>query len=138
MPRKDLYHQVVADALEQDGWTITDDPYHLAYGGKNFYIDLGAERLLGAVKDSRKIAVEIKSFTGPSEVFQLELALGQYRLYQHLLAENDSDRSLYLAISDDVYWEIFNDPVGLLILEKEQMRLVVFDPVSERIVKWIQ
>lgn len=138
MPRKDLYHQVVADALEQDGWTITDDPYHLAYGGKNFYIDLGAERLLGAVKDSRKIAVEIKSFTGPSEVFQLELALGQYRLYQHILSENDADRSLYLAISDDVYWEIFNDPVGLLILEKEQMRLVVFDPVSERIVKWIQ
>lgn len=24
---KDLYHQIVREALEKDGWTITQDPY---------------------------------------------------------------------------------------------------------------
>ncbi|WP_339384227.1 element excision factor XisH family protein [Microcoleus sp. LEGE 07076] len=34
MPTKDLYHQVVKQALTQAGWTITHDPYPLAFGRK--------------------------------------------------------------------------------------------------------
>jgi hypothetical protein len=26
---KDIYHQLVKDALVQDGWNITHDPYYL-------------------------------------------------------------------------------------------------------------
>ena len=35
MPRKDFYHEVVVNALIKDGWTITDDPLVLSYGGKD-------------------------------------------------------------------------------------------------------
>lgn len=29
MPRKDVYHELVKQALIDDGWTITHDPYPL-------------------------------------------------------------------------------------------------------------
>lgn len=29
---KDIYHNLVRDALENDGWIITHDPYYLQLG----------------------------------------------------------------------------------------------------------
>lgn len=92
-------------ALVKDGWTITDDPLKIEVGRRFIYIDLGAQKLLGAQKQGRKIAVEIKSFISPSPVSELEKALGQYELYSLVLEDEDPDRFLYLAISD----LIFND-----------------------------
>jgi hypothetical protein len=31
MPRKDRIHQAVRNALVKDGWTVTDDPFRIAY-----------------------------------------------------------------------------------------------------------
>jgi hypothetical protein len=58
---KDKYHNHVRIALENDGWTITHDPYKIMIGRRRGYIDLGAE-LIGAERETEKIAVEIKSF----------------------------------------------------------------------------
>ena len=41
MPAKDIYHDHVREALEKDGWTITDDPYSFSLGKVDFRIDLG-------------------------------------------------------------------------------------------------
>ena len=62
MPRKDTYHDAVVQALKADGWTITHDPLILSFGGRDVYMCLGTERPIGAEKDGRKIAVEVKSF----------------------------------------------------------------------------
>ena len=59
---KDLVHQAVKNALIKDDWLITHDPYTISFGGVNMAVDLGAEKLLAATKDNKKIAVEIKSF----------------------------------------------------------------------------
>jgi XisH protein len=40
MPRKDLIHESVRNALVKDGWTITDDPFRIAYEDANVYADL--------------------------------------------------------------------------------------------------
>lgn len=53
MPAKDLYHDSVKQALIKDGWTITHDPYTLSFGQKDVFVDLAAERPLGAEKDRR-------------------------------------------------------------------------------------
>ena len=66
MSAKDIYHDDVRSALIKDAWTITDDPFRLRWGKKDYYVDIGAERLLAAEKPGRRIAVEIKSFVGPS------------------------------------------------------------------------
>ena len=62
MPARDIYHANVKNALIKDGWKITHDPLKLELGGKDMYVDLGAERLLAAEKGGEQIAVEIKSF----------------------------------------------------------------------------
>jgi XisH protein len=43
---KDLFHDVVKQALENEGWRITDDPLFLRFGGVEMYIDLELPRLL--------------------------------------------------------------------------------------------
>jgi len=50
MPAKDIYHDTVKNALIRDGWTITHDPLRLSIDDKNLFIDLGAERIIAAVK----------------------------------------------------------------------------------------
>ncbi|MEM8534684.1 MAG: element excision factor XisH family protein [Chloroflexota bacterium] len=67
MPARDTYHEIVKQALIDDGWMITHDPLKLSWGGKDMFVDLGAEQLLAAEKAERKIAIEIKSFHGYSE-----------------------------------------------------------------------
>lgn len=76
MPARDTYHETVKNALIRDGWTITDDPYILSTGLTRVYVDLGAEQPLAAERAGEKIAVEIKSFRGKSDMKDLEQALG--------------------------------------------------------------
>lgn len=64
MPARGSYHEIVRKALIKDGWTITDDPLTLKFGMTELYVDLGAEKVLAAEKEGRKIVVEIKSFLG--------------------------------------------------------------------------
>ncbi|MBD2634558.1 XisH family protein [Limnothrix sp. FACHB-881] len=134
---KDIYHNTVRVALEKDGWVITDDPLVLQIGKRSTYIDLGAEKLLTADKAGKQIAVEIKSFLSRSPVKDLEAALGQYVLYQGIMDFKSIQRSLYLAVRDDIYWSLFSEPIGQIFLENRQLSLIVFDPVTEEIVKWI-
>ena len=137
MPARDFYHDVVKSALIADGWTITDDPLVLQWGPKDLLVDLGAERLLAADKEGRKIAVEVKSFLGASEVADLENALGQYILYREILDESEPDRLIHLAVSVEVYEELFKEPIGQLVLRRGDLRLIVFDPEKGVIVQWI-
>ena len=68
MPARDIFHQTVKNALVQSGWVITHDPLHIDFGGFDFFIDLGAETLIGASREGKRIAVEIKSFAGASSL----------------------------------------------------------------------
>ncbi len=137
MPAHDLYYETVKKALVQDGWTITHDPLHLSWGGKDLYVDLGAERLLAADKEGRKIAVEIKSFVGLSLMEDLEKALGQFVLYRAILEHRDPQRELYLAVPEDILHELFEEPLGELVLKNQLARIIGFDPKTEVIVKWM-
>ena len=68
MPAKDIFHDAVRIGLEKDGWVITDDPLRIEVGDVEMYIDLGAEQVLAAEREGEKIAVEIKSFIGTSNI----------------------------------------------------------------------
>ena len=137
MPVKDIYHANVKKSLIADGWTITHDPLHLKWGAKDMYVDLGTEKLLAAEKEGRKIGVEIKSFTGRSEMDDLEKAVGQYIVYYDVLKKTEPDRELYLAIPEEIFTDLFEEPIGKLMLENQRLRLMVFDPFMEVILKWI-
>jgi hypothetical protein len=136
MPARDTYHNQVKQALINDGWTITHDPLRLQWGRKDMYVDLGAEQLLGAEKDMRKIAVEIKSFSGLSEMDDLEKAVGQFVLYHDVLKRVEPDRILYLAVNEATFIDLFEEPIGTLLIENKRVRLLVFDPEQEVIERW--
>ena len=137
MPAKDIYHDAVKNALIKDGWKITDDPLILSIGKKDLFIDLGAEKLIAAEKDQQKIAVEIKSFLGNSQVNDLENALGQYILYYEVLLAKQDERVLYLAIKESAYQEIFEEPIGKILFNRKIIKLLVFEPRKESILQWI-
>lgn len=133
---KDLFHDVVKRALEKEGWTITDDPLFISFGGVDMYIDLGAERIIGAERNGEKIAIEIKSFVGPSETTEFNAALGQFLKYQLALEEEQPDRTLYLAVPLDTYRSFFNLELPRLLIQRYQVRLIVYSPKTEEIIKW--
>lgn len=137
---KDIYHETVKTALIKDGWTITHDPLSLAVGERNVYVDLGAQKLLGAEKGDRRIAVEVKSFIRPSPVQDLENALGQYVLYRGILAESEihKNRQLYLAIVAKVYEEFFGERIAQIAIRQNQLKMLIFDEKNEEVVRWIR
>lgn len=137
MPARDIYHPIFKNALIKDGWKITHDPLKLQWGKKDLYVDLGAEKLIAAEKENLKIAVEVKSFVGRSDIDDLEKALGQYILYHDILSKKEPDRALYLAVHEDIFRDLFEEPIGQLLIENNRLRLVIFNPSMEVITKWI-
>ena len=137
MPAKDIYHNTVRTALEKDGWTITNDPLTLEIGDRSLFVDLGTEKILAAEKQGRKIAVEVKFFLSVSPVHDLEEALGQYIVYEDILELSEPERNIYLAVREEVYRDIFSEPLGQVLLRKKRLKLIVFDSSREIIIRWI-
>ena len=136
MPAKDIFHNTVKKALEKDKWTITDEHLFLQVEDVDFYIDLTAERILAAEKTGKKIAVEIKSFIGASDVTEFHLALGQCLNYRSALRLTEPERILYLAVPVDVYNEFFSRKFIQRIISEYQLKLLIFNPQQEAIVIW--
>jgi hypothetical protein len=137
MSAKDIFHEQVKVALEKEAWTTTDDPLYLRLGRDKAQVDFGAEKLLTAQKGQRKIAVEVKSFVGASEVHDLHEALGQYLVYQTMLERTESDRKLYLAVSEEVFERIFMRDLGAALIESHNLSMLIFDDQAQVIIRWI-
>jgi XisH protein len=125
MPAKDIYHDAVREALEKEGWLITHDPYFIRLGKRRGFIDLGAE-IIGAEKGLEKIAVEVKSFLGASDVDEFEDALGQFLVYKMALEYKEPNRILYLAMPSDFHKTLFDDSFFVEILRRYQVNVIVY------------
>lgn len=136
---KDLFHNTVKKALQKDGWKITHDPYTLRYGIADVYIDLAAEEAIAAEKDGRKIAVEVKSFTGGSTISEFHTALGQFLNYRIALEVSDEpERILYLAVPTDTYRLFLQFEPARTVVERYSVRLIVYNPDQEVISQWLE
>jgi hypothetical protein len=133
---KDKFHEEMKIALQKDGWIITHDPYKIMIGKHRGYIDLGAE-IIGAEKGNQKIAVEIKSFIGVSDLDQFEDALGQFLVYLFALKKNEEERVLYLAIPQEFYENFFSDPFFVELCSFYHVKIIVYDESKPVIKKWI-
>jgi hypothetical protein len=137
MPAKDAFHELVKIALETEGWTITHDPYHIDLGFVDFYIDLGAERLIAATRNGEKIAVEIKTFLSASTISEFHTAIGQFINYRIALEEEDAERKLYLAVPLDIYKRFFKYPFIQTVIRRNQIPLLVYDIEKQEVAQWI-
>jgi hypothetical protein len=100
------------------------------------YIDLGAEEIIGAEREGRKIAVEIKSFPGDSAISEFHTALGQYLNYLLALEEQEPERSLYLAVPLDTYIDFFSTEFARAAVRRHQLKLLVYNLAQEAIIRW--
>ena len=138
MAARDKYHNAVRAALEADGWTITDDPFQFKVDGTKFQVDLGAEKLLAAEKEGRKIVVEIKSFLRASLLTDFHHALGQCMSYKSAMRLAKIDRILYLAVPIRAYDEMQDSRFYFEALRDAGIHLLVFDIEKEKIISWTE
>ncbi|NEQ66023.1 MAG: fatty-acid oxidation protein subunit alpha [Symploca sp. SIO1B1] len=137
MSARDLFHKVVKTALEKDGWIVTHDPFPLQAGSFDLAIDLGAEKVIAVERGEQKIAVEIKSFLGPSKISEFYGALGQFITYRTALKSQDKTRTLYLAVPDNLYERFFLIPFIQALIAENKLYLVTYNLEDERLEKWI-
>jgi hypothetical protein len=136
---KDIFHEQVKTALIKDGWNITNDPLTIRISeAVKLQIDLAAESLIAAEYGSEKIAVEIKSFIGDSDISAFHTALGQYLNYRQALEEQEPERIVYLAIPDETYESFFLMPFIQRALIRYQVKLMIYDPKLEEVKRWIK
>ncbi|MEG4048250.1 XisH family protein [Microcoleus sp. Pol17_C1] len=135
---KDIFHNTVKIALQKDGWKITHEPYQLRYGVADVYIDLAAEEAIAAEKEGRKIAVEVKSFAGGSTISEFHTALGQFLNYRIAIeVSSEPERMLYLAVPTDTYQMFLRFEPAKTVIERYEIRLIIYNPTREAIDQWI-
>lgn len=118
---------------------ITHDPYKIKLGKRRGYIDLSAEKqLIAAEKGAEKIAVEIKSFTSPSDLDSFENALGQFIIYWRALRFKEPDRILYLGVPHSFYVRFFDDVFFLETAHDFNVKMLVYDEQKGIIEQWIR
>ena len=138
MSKQDAYHNQVRNALEKDGWKVTHDPLTIRLEDVKFYVDLAAEKTIEADDETRKVAIEIKVFGGLSFLNEFEKAVGQYLIYKQFLGDLFPERILFLAIANDVFEESFSLPSIQAVVARQGIKLLVFNPEIEEIIKWIE
>jgi XisH protein len=130
---RDLFHNVVKEALIKDGWTITHDPYPLhsrREGGLS--TDIGAEKIILAENNAKRIAVEVKSFVHMSILHEFLKASGQYLSYSKIIVKNDPERFLYVAMPTFVYYRIIQYDWVVEVMEDLKMKVILYN--SEKII----
>lgn len=135
---KDVIHDAVKAALENDGWTVTAEHYTVRYEELTIFPDMAAERMLAAERGPQKIAVEVKSFLGRSTVHEVKDAIGQYVIYQTYLAEVEPERKVYLAISTKTYHDIFQLKAVQRLIQRFSVLLIVVEIEQKEIATWIE
>ncbi|WP_242541903.1 element excision factor XisH family protein [Leptolyngbya sp. Cla-17] len=97
---------------------------------------MGAEKVVAAQRGEQKIAVEIKSFLGPSKISQFYGALGQFIAYRAALQIQEPERMLYLAVPSSIYELFFATSFIQDLVGQNQLNLLSYDLEREVIERW--
>lgn len=135
---KDKIHAVIRTAIQKEGWKITDDSFYIPIDTTTLAVDLGAERLIGAIQNENKIVIEIKTFTRQSLMYDFYAAFGQYIIYRDALMEQQKNRTLYLALSENKYNQLLTKPFLIRRIVQHNIKLIVVNLFSKQIVQWIE
>jgi hypothetical protein len=134
---RDVFHTLVKEALQKDGWVVTNDPFvlHSRKDG-GLQTDLGAEKIIAAEKANQLIAVEVKSFVHISILHDFLLAVGQYFVYGKILQKTEPERKLFVALPDFVYHRIIKFEWAQEVVRDLKMKFILYDTVQKTIVAW--
>jgi predicted NAD/FAD-dependent oxidoreductase len=83
------------------------------------------------------LPLKSKVFLASQRITELERALGQFMLYRNMLRTTQPDRLLYLAVPEPVMVRLFEDDLGQLLFQHENLRVLSYDPTLEEVLKWL-
>ena len=66
------------------------------------------------------------------------MAHGQFLDYRYALESEDPDRTLYLAVPQEVYQTFFTLKFIDQVRQRSQIKIVVYNATQEVIVQWIE
>jgi hypothetical protein len=137
---KDIYHNLVKEALIKEGWTITHDPFYLpiGLGTKKLEADLGAEKFFAAQKNTEKILVGVKSFITSSNINELHKSVGQFDFYALLIEGIEPERVPYLAMPEDAFEDLIREPIVQTFLKRHHVNIITYHTTTHEICQWIK
>ncbi|WP_287274897.1 MULTISPECIES: element excision factor XisH family protein [unclassified Okeania] len=65
------------------------------------------------------------------------MVLGQFLNYRIMLEVNEPERLLYLAVPLEAYKTFFQSRLAQVAIKRHQLKLIVYEPIAEEIVQWI-
>ena len=134
---RDIFHTLVREALVEEGWVITHDPYPLhnrKQGG--LQTDIGAEKIITAEKGHERIAVEVKSFVHISILHDFLLAVGQFYVYRKILSNTDPERVLFVALPEFVFNRIIKFEWVQDVVSDLGMKFILYDTNLKILTAW--
>jgi predicted outer membrane protein len=138
---KDVIHNAIRIALENDGWEITKDPFTLNLMGDDTFVHIDMSAQKSAVNKSKNetiVAIEVKSFTGVSVLNAFHEALGQFLNYRDAIREHKLSLKLYLAVSE-AGWDKLNSLTFVQRRIKQyRLKFVIIDIQTYKVIKWIK
>lgn len=84
------------------------------------------------------LTVEIKSFTGPSDINEFHRAMGQFNDYFVALEIVEPDRRLFLAIPEETWLGFFQEKAIQRAVERIGAKIIVYSPLQQNIRLWIK
>ncbi len=63
-------------------------------------------------------------------------AIGQYDNYVLALEDENPDRVVFLAIPERIYYSFFQEPFVQKVVDRKNIKLIVYETDSERLVLW--
>lgn len=58
-------------------------------------------------------------------------------MYEKALSKQEEGRILYLAMPTEIYRELTNDQVVSILSEEMNIRLLIYNPVDQTLLRWI-
>lgn len=137
---RDLIHEAVREALELEGWKVTDDPFSIILQEDETYfeVDLAAERKNGSPNTEKIIAIEIKSFAGASMIHAFHEALGQFLNYRAAIEEQHLNRDLFIAVSTEGWSRLNRLKFVQRRIKQFKLQFLLVDVYSKSVVTWIR
>jgi hypothetical protein len=137
MPAIDVCEPQVIRALEKDGWHIVDKPHLIRIANTIIYADMSLEQHSNG--DSKEIiVVEVKCFTNPKhDLDNFYVAIGQYQVYRSAVETYQNFVPVYLALPQEAYNRLTQKPLFGTLLRQIDVKLVIINLITERVIEWI-
>lgn len=138
MAALDICEPQMLRAFAKDGWRVEDKPYSIRTSlTRTVFADFSLYRIIDN-KIEFIIVVEVKCFSNPTnDLHEFYTAVGQYQLYANALMLEEKDHPLFLAMPNNAYERLVDDPAIQNTLSKIMVKLVLVDLEKEEITQWI-